>query len=393
MHFAPRALVLALAGAALAFACGGDTNNNPFSDGGGAAGPDGSAGSGGGSESGGTSAGGKGASGAAAGAQGGTGTGGTSPGTGGSAGATASGGSAGSSGAAGCLPPANKMQTAVCVTLLPETITPEPDPELDEKGVLAIQIFDTPNPPAKDASKVALAERIVPANPGTAEVALADVKTERLVATLPSVVYVRALFIDNPSLLEAGGRFGYGAWIGGFDVTDGFQDKEPVLPVKLTLGAANAIDLPLVALRKLTVNVRRSVQPVGDGEGPLTAVVVARQDPTMKPPPFGLAHEPCADLSGGGRVTLTGFVIGTGPYWAAAAMNDLGLTGEFPPGTLASLDVNGSKITIPQKLEYAATDYAPLVNLDLSYVVPYDLDAGPVPPNSCADIGVPDGGI
>jgi hypothetical protein len=93
-------------------------------------------------------------------------------------------------------------------------------------------------------------------------------------------------------------------------------------------------------------------------------------------------------------VTLTGFVVGTGPYYAAAAMNDLGLPGDFPPGTLASITVNGNKISIPQMLTYAATDYAPLVNLDLGYVVPFNEDGGTVPPNSCADIGGgSDGGI
>jgi hypothetical protein len=361
--------------------CGG-SSVTPFSapdasvsDGGGSGGAGGSAGEG--SESGGRGAGGRvtgngGSAGSGLVGPGGAGTGATSAGSGGA-----------SSG--GCAPPADKSQTAVCVTLLPESIQAEADPALDKKGVLAIQIFDTPNPPEKNASQVALAERIVPANPGKAEIALDAISTERLVATLPDVVYIRALFIDNPALLSPGAPFGWGAWIGGFDTEDGLQDKEPLLAVKLGIGEGNPVSLSLVALRKLTVTVHASATPVGDGQGPLTALVVNQPNP-KDAPGFGLAKEACADISGG-DVTVTGFVFGAGPYYVTGALNDLGLKGDGPPGTLAALVKNGSAFTIPQKLVIAKGDYSPSANIDLSYVVPLPPDAGAVPPNSCADLG------
>jgi hypothetical protein len=278
----------------------------------------------------------------------------------------------------------------VCVTLVPESVTAEADPALDKKGVLAIQIFDTPNPPEKNASQVALAERIVPANPGTAEVALEAIPMQRLVATLPAVVYVRALFIDNPALLDPGTPFNWGAWVGGLNTNDGLEDKEPLLAVKLGVGEGNPVSLPLAALRKLTVTVHTTAKPVGDGQGPLVAFVLNQNDP-RNAPAFGLAQAACADVSHG-DVTLTGFVIGEGPYYVTGRLNDLGLKGDGPPGTLAALVKNGSGFTIPQKLPIAKGDYTPSATIDLSYVVPLPADAGTIPPNSCADLAGADGG-
>ena len=329
----------------------------------------------------------------------GQGNGGTASGGGGMAaagGSVAAGGSAAAGGAGGttpggCAAPADRKQTAMCVTLAPESITPQSDPALDEKGVFLLEVFDTPTPPQKDASSVALIERVVPANPGTGEVSLSAIPMQRLVGTLPAVVYVRAVFVDNPARLAQGAAFGWGAWVGGIELGDGFQDKEPILPVKVTVGQGNALTLQLVALRRLTVKVHASATPVGDGQGPLTAVVAGGADAAKKPPAFGLARAACADISK--DVTLTGFVIGKGPYWITGVLNDLGLPGDLPPGALAALDVTATAVTIPQMLTYAAGDYTPTASIDLSYVVPLTADAGGVPPNSCADLSARDGGL
>jgi hypothetical protein len=317
---------------------------------------------------------------------GGSGVGGSGTGGSGIGGGTGTGGTDGA-----CAPPVDKTQTAICVTLVPEAIKAESDPALDLHGALVIQIFDTPTPPQKTASAVALAERLVPANPTTAEVALDAIPTQRLVGTFPKTAYVRAVFVDNPALLATGTDLGWGAWIGGIDVTDGFQEDDPVLPVKLGIGEGNPVSLPLVALRQLTVTVKASVTPIGDGQGPLTAVVVASADVTTKPPAFGVANAACADVASG-SVTVTGFVVGQGPYFISGALNDLGLSGDFPPGTMAALDVKPDKITIPQKLSFGARDYAVKSQIDLSYVVPLPTDAGALPPNSCADLIGRDGG-
>jgi hypothetical protein len=301
----------------------------------------------------------------------------------------------GSGGSAGtptdCVPPADKKQTSLCVTLVPEKITAETDPGLDKKGALVVQVFDTSTPPAKNASAVALAERVLPANPGTAEVALDTIPMQRLVGTFPAVVYVRAIFVDDNTALAAGATLGAGAWVGGINLDDGLQKNDPVLPVDVMVGQGNAIDMPLTALRRLTVKVHASATPVGDGQGPLAAVVVNNAEATKKPPLFGAASSACADVSK--DVTLTGFVVGKGPYWVTGALNDLGLPGDFPPGTLAAVDVMGSKATIPQMLTFKADAYSVSTSIDLTYAVPWPMDAGPLPPNSCADLAKPDGGL
>ena len=390
-----RAIGTMAIGGVLALGCGGDTNNalfgvdggNPHAGGGGAA-------SGGTVTTAGGSAG-LGAAGATVDGAGGTiaGAGGTTAG-GAGAGGVATGGATGDGGAGGassCLPPADRKQTSVCVTLVPEKITAQSDPGLDEKGVFLLQIFDTSTPPDKDASAIALVERVLPANTATAEVALDTIPVQRLVGTLPSVVYVRAVFIDDASRLAPGAPLGPGTWVGGIDLADGLKYKAPILPVNVDVGEGNAIMLPLVALRKLTVKVHASAAPVGDGQGPLTALAVNNADPTKKPPVFGLARAACADVAT--DVTLTGFVFGNGPYWVTGALNDLGLTGDFSPGTLAALDVTGNKVTIPKKLSYAADDYAPSTSIDLSYAVPWPPDGGPLPPNACSDLANADGGL
>lgn len=390
MNLVLSSIGVVLSCAVAALACSSDSTDNPF--GGSDAGDGGAAGD---RAAGGTSP--ASAGGSAGNASGGksTSSGGASSGGGATAGgATGTGGTAGAGGAtppADCAAPTDANQTALCVTLAPEAVTAQSDPALDEKGVLLVQLFDTPTPPEKDASAVALLEHVLPANPGVSEVSLAAIPVQRLVGTLPPVVYLRAVFVDNAERLAKDAALGWGAWVGGIDVSDGFQDKDPILPVPLDVGKGNAVTLPLVALRKLTVAVHASAKPVGDGQGPLAAVVVNDPDVAKKPPAFGLARAACADVSK--DVTLTGFVVGAGPYWITGALNDLGLPGDFPPGTLAALTVSATKITIPQKLVIAAGDYAPSVSIDLDYVAPRPGDAGPVPPNSCADLASADGGL
>lgn len=386
MRIGRRAAGIGVISGALAAGCSSDTTSNPFS---GSDAGDASVASGGKSNGGSTSSSGGSAGLGAGGSSGGAG--GVSTGTGG----TAAGGVAGAAGAAGmtndCVPPADKKQTSLCVTLVPEKITAESDPAFDKKGALVVQVFDTSTPPAKNESAVALAQRVVPANPATGEVALDTIPMQRLVGTFPAVVYVRAIFVDDSTRLGAGATLGPGAWVGGINLDDGLQEKDPVLPVDVNVGQGNAIDLPLTALRKLTVKVHASATPVGDGQGPLAALVVNSAEASKKPPAFGAATSTCADISK--DVTLTGFVVGRGPYWVTGALNDLGLPGDFPPGTLAAVDVMGNKATIPQTLTYKADAYSVSTSIDLSFAVPWPMDAGDVPPNSCADLVKPDGGL
>lgn len=372
--------------AALVAACGGESSSGLTGGGGG----DASVGSGGASAGGSTSATGGSTGSGGSGGSGQAGAGGSAGGTGGAStgGATGAGGASTDAGAP-CAPPANPAETALCVIFAPEAINVQTDPALDGKGTLLVQVFDTPTPPDKNAKP--LVERLLPINPKN-ELSISSLPVERLVGTLPSTVYVRALFIDNPALLTPGTPLTYGAWIGGLDLTKGFLTKEPLNAVPVQIGKGNPLALPLTALRKLTVTVHASATPIGDGQGKLSVIVVDNADPTKKPPAFGYALDACADVAAG-DVTLTGFVIGAGPYWVTGVLNDLGLTGDLPPGSLAALDFTGGKVRIPKQLVIAPGDYAPSASIDLSFVVPLPADAGAPGPNSCADLAGADGGV
>jgi hypothetical protein len=275
------------------------------------------------------------------------------------------------------------------VTFAPEVINVQANPALDGRGTLILQVFDTPTPPEKNPP--ALVERLLPINPKN-ELSISNLPVERLVGKLPATVYVRALFIDNPALLVPGTALTYGAWVGGVDLTKGFLTKEPLTAVPVQIGQGNALTLPLSALRKLTVTVHASATPIGDGQGKLAIIAVNGADPTKKPPAFGYAVDACADVVAG-DVTLTGFVIGAGPYWVTGILNDLGLPGDLPPGSLSALDLTGGKVRIPKELVIGPGDYSPSVKIDLGFVSPLPADAGAPGPNSCADLAGADGGV
>jgi hypothetical protein len=370
--------------------CGGDTSafvSQPRPDGG--LGGTGGASSGGSPNTGGQSNGGSGQSGGGGAGQSGAGGSGTS-GAGGS-GQAGAGGASGSGGAhpeAGpCPAPPSSNETAICLTFSPEDIQAESDPTLDKRGVFVVQVFDTPNPPNQNAGAIALFERVVPASsaPG-GQVALDALRPIRAVAAFPSTVYVRAIFVDNPGPF-ATGDLGFGAWVGGVNFRDGIQKDEPVLPVALRQGEGNVVDVELVALRKLDVTVHLAATAIGDGEGPLAAVVVNDEDPTQKPPPVGIAAAGCANVSAG-DVHLTGFFVGGGRHWVTAILKDLGGAGDIPAGSLASLNVNGQTYRLPTHMDVAPTAYSASVTIDLNWVAPLPADAGTVPPNSCADLGI-----
>jgi hypothetical protein len=159
------------------------------------------------------------------------------------------------------------------------------------------------------------------------------------------------------------------------------------MPVTLQPGQGNAVDIPLVALRKLDVTVHTSATPIGDGQGPLGVVVVNDSDPAKKPPPVGAATMKCADVTNG-DLHLTGFFVGAGKHWVTGLLKDISLAGDFPPGSLAALSKSGSTYTIPASFTAPRTAYTASVTIDLSFVVPYPADAGTPPPNSCADLGI-----
>jgi hypothetical protein len=377
MH-AHRAGILALLGSWILSGCGGESTSHPFSNG-----PDG----GDASVSGGGSGSGAGGSASAAGGSSGANASGGAPGAGGSAeGGLGTGGTSAEGGP--CAPPALATDTALCLRFSPETIVPRADKALDEWGVLVVQVFDTPNPPDKNASQVALAERVLPANSASGgEIALSALRPMRLVHAFPSTVYVRAFFVDNPDVLAQGNKIAWGVWVGGVNLADGIQKNEPLLPVPLEVGRGNLLDLTLTALRRLDVTVKTTATPIGDGQGKLDVIAVDKPDPGKKPAVFGSASTPCADVTAG-DVTLTGVVVGDGPYYVTGVLNDLGTPGDLPPGSLVSLEPTDGGFQIPTELTYGKGNYRPSVTIDLNYVVPLGADAGTPGPNSCRALGI-----
>lgn len=387
-------LVLAAAGC-WAAACGGSSQSG-LTSGGDAGGAGGDAADGGGRGSGGSSAATGGQGGSATG--GASGSGGAAGGTGGAAGA-ATGGTAGAgaggaagadaggadAGSAGCAPPAAPTDTAICLTLDPEPMDFESDPTLDGKGALVVEIFDQPDPPD---SATPLFSTLVPSDAESGgTIALDALPVVRVDQTLPDVVYVRVIFADNPAVFGSSNDLTYGTWLGGFDLSQRLENVT-LDPIAVDAGKGNALTIALTAFRRLDVTVTTSATPIGDGEGPLSAIAVRDPTPSNEPHAEGLASLDCADLSGGGPVDLTGFVIGSGRFWVGALLKDLGGK-DLPPGSLSSLEVADGGLRIAPVLDVAERDYSPSVTVDLGFVVPLDADGGAPGPNSCADLGGP----
>lgn len=359
-------------------ACGGSSDDG----GGGAGGASGSAGSGGAAGSGGS---------------GGTAGSGGSAGASGDASVEASDGAAGDGGAGGgagdgaaeasdaCADPTDASKAALCLVVQPDAITFVPgDPAFDGKGVLAIDLFDTPSPDLPDGGTVTpLASVLLPVQSSDGGISEADLAT--LAAQpirfddLPPTVYARVFFADDTSMLvspQDGPR--PGLWVGGIDFSNGIADHAPLEPIALQTGQGTTAPVALHPLRKLTVTVDRTASPIGDGQGPLSVVAIDSQTPSSTSQIFGYASLDCADLSGSGTVTVSGFVLGPGPHWLAAVLNDLGVqSNDLPPGSLTSLEPSGGTLQIPagDQLTYAADAYETTASITLGLAVPAG-DAG-----------------
>jgi hypothetical protein len=227
------------------------------------------------------------------------------------------------------------------------------------------------------------------------EVSLFDLPAPTIVlADPPAAVYVRALFFDNGRFTLADGSFGinWGTWLGGFDLSGGIGVSSALIAVPLTPGEVTVHDVPLIALRRLTVTVTTSVTPLGDGEGALsvTASRVAALPPYAQAQGYGI--DPCVDITQGPQ-TVEVQLVGSGMFSVTAYFDDLGIetTGALPPGTLLSLrDVNlaAGEATFDQ-ITVGQDQYSAAMTVDLGYVVELPGDPAVLGPNSCADLGLP----
>jgi hypothetical protein len=285
-------------------------------------------------------------------------------------------------GTTGCAAPSVPTNAALCVTISPESIAFLSDPRFDGKGLLTVGVYSNAHP-ADDAG---LAPSVllpsVDAGVGDAGISLVD-----LSRPVPAVrfevaattAFVRAIFIDDPASLADGGGLQAGWWVGGLDLSHGI-DNAPLVPVALTAGAVTNLTVDLMALRQLTLTVSRdpSVTPAGNGQGPLQAIAV---NTTILSDAgtylFGVGQLACADVSGDAEATVPGWVVGNGPYWIAATLDDFGVGGSFPAGGLFSLEIEAGVPFIPSidEISYDASAYQVTGSATLTYLNP--VDAGP----------------
>ena len=291
-----------------------------------------------------------------------------------------------------CAPPANPSQAALCVSLTPEMINFLADPAFDGKGLLVVQVFSRAHPD-DDAGDASIAGPLVfPAlDAGAPDGAAAQIDLSQPLAQIrfdglpATTVYARALFVDDPSTI-ASGQIQAGWWIGGLDLTAGL-DKAPLKPVVLTAGQGTLDAVGLVAFRKLTtaVSLAPGVVPSGNGQGPITTVVVdtATTGGDAGTRLFGSGSLKCGNVSDSGPVdaSVVGFVLGKGPYWIAASLDDYGVGTSFPPGSLISLaldDAGALAVPAADMLTYAPGAYEVTSSVALKLALPWDGGPDPV---------------
>lgn len=294
--------------------------------------------------------------------------------------------------AEGCHPPAGA--TALCLTFKPESITPEAEPGLDERGFLNVEVFDRPNTPlGAMAASIALVDRTLPggADAGV-EIALTDLPQAMIVLEdPPPTVFVRTLFFDSGGFGPTGG-FNWGTWVGGFDLSRGLTEDITLVPIPLTAGDVTMVDVPLRALRRLTATVTTSAKPLGDGEGALSVVAspVAALSPNA--PTYGYGIDPCVDVTRGPQ-TVGMILLGSGKFYVTGYFDDLGIKtpGQVPPGTL--LSVRYGDPSMGQATYDAVTvgeeQYSAAISIDLDFVTAFSGDPSAIGPNSCKDLGFP----
>jgi hypothetical protein len=282
-----------------------------------------------------------------------------------------------------CKGPTAAGNTSLCLTFTPEKIRVQPmEPKLDGRGSFLVQVFSGPDP---NDTTALLSTQVFPDDPN-GEIAVTELPVARFEGKYPSAVYVRAIFFDNADALVTDGE-GFGTWIAGADLSRGITSSTALPPIDLADGKGNDVSLDLTALRKLEVTVKLKATPVGDGEGPLAISALHTETPVAGSAVFGYGTQTCAQLQNQ-DVTIAGFVIGSGTFYVAALLNDLGGDGALPPGSISALDVSQDPVRLTSKVTVGPEEYGATANVNLTYVAPLG-DAGPVPPNSCADITPP----
>jgi hypothetical protein len=279
--------------------------------------------------------------------------------------------SASGDGGAPCAPPADPTKASLCITATAEAIQfIASDPNLDGKGLLAFDVYDTATPDSDGGASPPLSYKFFPADAGAGEFDLATpIPAVRFDGLPPGAVYPRVLFIDSRTVNAVGA----GWWLGNYDLSSGIAKGTALAPVTLTAGAGTSVAITLTALRRLHVVITRSVTPVGNAQGPASVVAIADNAPHAGTKVYGIGSNPCAKLTGNLSAEVNGFVFGQGPYWGVAVVDDFGVGGGgLPPGSMTSLAFADGGISSPPgtQLTYAANAYLVTQTLDLDLALP-----------------------
>lgn len=269
-----------------------------------------------------------------------------------------------------CPPPADPKKAAICLVIEPENIDfIQGDPRFDGEGILHVAVFDKERP----GLTAPLRDETLPTQGAVPVTGKLDSLTDEPVRfeMEPGTVYPRVLFLDD---LEAFGAdtLKPGIWLGGFDfLNTGLVETAPLRAVELEAGKGHQIAVTLSALRRMQITISRGdVTPMGDGQGALS--VIALDSPALdgKAKSFGVAHQSCADLMNAKMVTVEGVVMGAGPYWVTAVLDDFGQTGSPPPGALVSFDWQTVQIPADDELSYEPRAYQVTKSIEMTAVMP-----------------------
>ena len=280
--------------------------------------------------------------------------------------------------------------TLLCLSFIPEPIAPEPEPALDLRGFLRVEVFEGPTPASRVLDRQTFPDDF--ASGGETSIAELPEVGVRLEGA-PAAVFARALFFDHAAYDPDGvPRIDWGTWLGGDDLSYGIGGTGELPPVPLSAGRVTMHEMPLIALRRLTATVTTSVKPLGDGEGALSVFASRIEQLPPAAPTYGYGIDPCVDVNRGPHVVEM-FLVGSGTFFVAASFEDLGIAtpGRMPPGTLLSLqgfDPETNAGTF-DRIVVGAEQYAAAVSLDLGSMSPFPGDPSMLGPNSCADLGLP----
>lgn len=270
-----------------------------------------------------------------------------------------------------CAPPSDPKKAALCIVVDHETIGfLANDPRFDGLGAMIAQVFVHAVPDLPDGGEEpALATVVLPnALDGGGDAGQFDLKTQtanfRFEFT-PGVVHPRVFFIDNPTSTLAAGW-----WVAGLDFSNGIKANMPLGAHTLAAGDAKGIRMSLTALRDLVVDVSRSVSPEGNGQGVTTIFALDTNTYSAASKGYGIAQG-CTNLEANGTTAqVEGFVVGKGPYYLSAALDDYDVGDASNAGYLVSITNDAGTIVIPQanKTSYAANAYVVNQAVDLNFV-------------------------